>query len=223
MKRRVWALCFCLIVFFCAARGSFAAADETPPAADSNTISANEIKLKDYLTMLFLQCLDRQRIAEAKTLAAPEDSSEEMTEGLDDAMIDLAEILDEIGDVFKAYYGVENGGQIKRLLEQYINMLQDYADTAKEHNEQYAMIFDMHDKADEIADMFSLLNPGAENNGLADALRKYSDLSVEEIEMKNKTLGEQDPDLYYETSRKSAEIAGIFAAGAARQFPDKFR
>jgi len=203
--------------------GSSVCASEMQPVAAANSISENEAKLEVYLKALFLQCLERQRIVEVKTLAAPEDSAEGMAENMDEAMIGLSETLDELENVFKVYYGQEDGGQISRLLQQYIYLSEDYSDAVREHNDRNSIIFDMHDKADEISDFMDLLSRSWEKSGLRNVLKQYADLSAEEIEMKNQSLGKPDPDLYSKTSDKSAEIAGIFSAGIARQFPDKFR
>ena len=95
----------------------------------------------------------------------------------DDAMIDLAECTEDIGDVFKAYYGETIGGQIARLLKQYFQMPEDYADFERQHGDTTSILSEMMDKSDEIADFLNNLSPVWQDSGLSYALKDSPTLS----------------------------------------------
>ena len=210
MKRYAGTLFFVFSVFFLSGLTAQAA-----PDAARTAVSPKEIKLRASMNGLFTQCLDRQRTLAIKTLAGADDA--------DEAMVDLEETIDDIGGVFKTYYGEDTGGQITRLLKQYIQLSADYAEFLREHEDTTAMMRGMHDKAGEIAGMFNSLSSDWLDSGLSDALKEYSDLVVDEIEMQDGSFGEPDKNIFSETFDTSVEMSDIFSAGIIRQFPDKFR
>jgi len=214
----------CILIFACS---MFLLPSQTAQAATDTiktTMSANEVKLRAYFDNLFTQCLDRQRTLALKTLNIDNDTKNEaMANDADEAMVDITETLDEIGSVFKAYYGENTGGQITRQLKQYYQMSADYAEVLREHNDTAVTARIMHDKANELSGLFNSFGTVWLNSGLSEVLTEYSDLLAEEIEIQNESFGKPDPNIPSITSEKSSEIAGIFAAGIARQFPERFK
>jgi len=209
MKRHSGAVLAAFSVIFLSGLPSQAA-----PGAIKTPVSANETRLRATLNGLFAQYLDRQRTLVDKTLADVGDS--------DDAVLALAETMEDIGDVFKDYYGEADGGQIARLLKQYVQMPGDYVEALREHEDTTAITRVMREKGDEIAGLLNSFSPAWLDSGLSDLLKEYSDLMVDEIEMKDDSFGKPDPDIFIETSETCAEMADAFSAGIVKQFPGKF-
>jgi hypothetical protein len=188
---------------------------QAAPDSVKGAMTAKEIQFRASMNSLFTQCLDRQRSLDVKTLAGANDT--------DDAMIELAEIMEDIGDVFKAYYGENKGGQITRLLKQYFQMPPDFADFERQHEDATPIQRDMLNKSDEIADLFDTFSPAWLNSGLSEALKGYSDMIIQEIEIQNQSYGKPNANIFSQTHDKNIELAKTFSSGIIKQFPERFR
>ena len=220
MKRNAVTLLFaCITLLLSGFPVQSAPTTPVPPQMVSGTrktgISANEIKLRTTMRNLFIECLGRQRKLAVKRLTDPANS--------DKAQASLAETLNKIGNIFKTYYGTANGGQITTLYSQYIQLSADYADAVKNGGDKDLVVVKMHARADDIDKFFKSLSPAWSRIKLSEVLRRYSDLSVSEIEMSSKSLGKPDEKIFGATFKKSVEMAEIIVTGIAKQFPDQFR
>jgi hypothetical protein len=196
-----------------------------PPAQSAQTdalnanrqkaVSENEIKLRNTLSTLFVECVKRQRVLAVKTLTKAED--------LPQAQAKLTETINKIGDIFKAYYGVSTGGQITTLFGQFVGETATYAYAVREDGDRAGIVSGMHGKAEELSKLFNTLNPAWSKSGLSEALNNYAAMSVKEIDMEHTSLGKPDAQIFGATFRKSTEIAEILATGITKQYHENFK
>jgi hypothetical protein len=178
-------------------------------------VSENEIKLRNSLTTLFVECVKRQRVLAIKTLAKAED--------LPQAQVRLTETINKIGDIFKTYYGVSTGGQITTLFGQFVQATANYASAVREDGDRAGVVSGMHGKAEELSRYFNTLSPAWSKSGLSDALNNYCAMSVKEIDMEHTSLGKPDAQIFGATFKKSSDIANILANGITKQYNEKFK
>ncbi len=178
-------------------------------------VSANEIKLRTSLRNLFTQCLNKQRSLAVKTLTGAPD--------VQTAQNKLTIAINNIGLVFKNYYGDSTGGQITTLFTQYIQATIDYSNAINKGGDRASIVSGMHGKAGEIANLFDSFNPAWSKSGLSEALDKYCAMSIKEVDMEHVSLSKPDEKLFMATFKQSSDIGEILAVGIAKQFPDKFK
>lgn len=130
----------------------------------------------------------------------------------------------DIGDLYKPYYGEAAGNRLAALLKEHIVIAGKIVEAAKAGNqaEVEKLDADWHRNADEIARFLSSANPNWQFKTLQDILYTHLQLITEVV--LNHLKGDWEADIAA-TDRNEIHIlqlADLLTEGIVRQFPEKF-
>lgn len=144
---------------------------------------------------------------------------------------DLKDVLDrllrnqqDIGNVFKPYYGEAAGNKLAELLTEHIQIAGKIVAAAKAGNQGdlKKLQVDWHRNADDIAKFLSEANPNWTFKELQDMLYTHLQLITEIVV--NRLKGDWQADIAATDKNEihMLHLANILTEGIVKQFPDKF-
>jgi hypothetical protein len=212
-----------VVMLFCSAACVLSVqsrAQAPDPAQAANTsrgaaYSAKEIEVRTSTQKLFTQCLNRQRKYAAIALYGPGDPAQ--------ARLDLEKTTDNIGQVFKTYYGEQQGEQLASIFKQYILLTVDYVSAVKGKADTAAVIDKMNVKGGQLVPLFNVANNPKKNPRIAQLLKNYTNGMTAEVDLQGKGQRAPDPALYGETFKSVTELADRIVTKLVGQFPEKFK
>lgn len=130
----------------------------------------------------------------------------------------------DIGNLFKPYYGEAAGNKLTDLLKEHISIAGNIVDAAKQGNQTKVdkLQKDWHRNADDIAKFLSALNPNWQLNALKDMLYTHLQLITEIV--LDCLRGDWKGDIAATDKNEihMIHMADILTEGIVKQFPEKF-
>jgi hypothetical protein len=207
-KSMTYLFLFCSILCLCDL-SVYAAAD-----AAKSSYSSKEVDLKTSTRRLFADYLTWERIFAVETITSAQDAAK--------AQARMLQGQDAVNSLFKTYFGDSSGSQVTTLFNQYIGLITDYVNAAKNRGDTVSLINKIHDKTDEIAGNLSMTNMNWSKDDLSSQLKNYSDSFLKEIDLQSSTAGSIDTKLFDATCDLSMQLADTFSSGIVQQNPGKF-
>lgn len=143
-----------------------------------------------------------------------------------DAVLErLLKNQDDIGNLFKSYYGEEAGNKLSKLLREHIEIAGQVVAAAKSNDaanlEKYNKLW--YENSDQIAAFLSSINPEYQNKVLQDMLHKHLQLLTDQVVARLNSDWKGDIKAYDEGEEHMIRFADILATGIIKQFPEKFK
>lgn len=136
----------------------------------------------------------------------------------------LMENQDDIGNLFKPYYGDEFGNNLTTLLKQHIDIAGKLVDAAKSGNSEDVKKLndEWHQNADKIVKLIASANPDLKEDVLRDMFYKHLDLTIKETEARINKDWESDLTAYQLGEDHIIKFSDMLSDGIIKQFAKKF-
>lgn len=149
------------------------------------------------------------------------------TAGLEDQTQVLAKLLknqEDIGNVFKPYYGDAVGNQLTEMLKQHIFIAEKIVAAAKNQQqvELKGLYTDWYQNADDIANLLSSINMNWTLNELRDLLHTQLQQMTDVVEARLNKDGNADIVAFDQGEDNGLIVADTLSEGIIKQFPDQF-
>ncbi|WP_238933518.1 glycosyltransferase [Brevibacillus choshinensis] len=149
------------------------------------------------------------------------------TAGLEDQAQVMAKLLknqEDIGNVFKPYYGDTVGNQLTEMLRQHIFIAEKIVAAAKNQQqvELKSLYTDWYQNADDIANLLSSINMNWTLNELRDLLHTQLKQMTDVVEARLNKNGNADIVAFDQGEDNGLIIADTLSEGIMKQFPDQF-
>lgn len=149
------------------------------------------------------------------------------TAGLEDQTQVMAKLLknqEDIGNVFKPYYGDTVGNQLTQMLMQHIFITEKIVAAAKNQQqvELKRLYTDWYQNADDIANLLSSINMNWTLNELRDLLHTQLKQMTDVVEARLNKNGNADIVAFDQGEDNGLIIADTLSEGIIKQFPDQF-
>lgn len=148
--------------------------------------------------------------------------------GLEDQQQVLARLLrnqQDIGNLFKPYYGDAAGNQLTTLLQQHIMLAGKVVDAAKAGNTADLNKYnaEWHKNADDIARFLAAANPNWNFKWLQDMLYTHLKLITDQVVARLKKDWEGDIHAIDLNEAHMLQFADVLSDGIVKQFPKQFQ
>lgn len=136
----------------------------------------------------------------------------------------LLQNQDDMGDLFKPYYGKKIGNRLTKLLKEHILIAVDIiadaiANNIPKFNEDYEK---WQKNARRIAEFLADKNPNWSKKELKEILYEHLDFTAGEVSSRLQADWEADIEFYDKGHIHILKLADILSNGIVKQFPDKF-
>ncbi|MFL0268148.1 glycosyltransferase [Candidatus Clostridium radicumherbarum] len=132
---------------------------------------------------------------------------------------------DDIGALYKPYYGEENSKKLTALLKEHIQLAGQVVDAAKASNkadlDKYNKLW--YENADKIASFLSSANPNWSKPVLQEMLYKHLQLTAAEAVSRLNKNWDADIAAFDKGYTHILNFADVLSDGVVKQFPDKFK
>lgn len=137
----------------------------------------------------------------------------------------LMENQEDIGNLFKSYYGDEFGNNLTTLLKQHIDIAGKLVDAAKAGNSDDVKKLndEWHQNADKISKLIASANPDLKEDVIRDMFYKHLDLTIKETEARINKDWEADLTAYQLGEDHIVKFADMLSDGIIKQFAKKFK
>ncbi|MBD3920587.1 glycosyltransferase [Paenibacillus sp. PR3] len=148
--------------------------------------------------------------------------------GLEDQQQVLSRLLrnqQDIGNLFKPYYGDAVGNQLTTLLQQHIMLAGKVVDAAKAGNTADLNKYnaEWHKNADDIARFLAAANPSWGFKWLQDMLYTHLKLITDQVVARLKKDWEGDIHAIDQNEAHMLQFADVLSDGIVKQFPKQFQ
>jgi len=144
--------------------------------------------------------------------------------GTDQEVKRLLQNEDDLGNIFKPYYGEEEGKRFTELLYPHITIAAEVIKAAKAGN---TIAFEeankkWHLNSDEIAEFLNKANPKWKLTEMKTMMSYHLQLTIDEAEQRIKKHYDADVRAFDKIDNEILKMADMLADGIIQQFPEKF-
>ncbi|MFH1369433.1 MAG: hypothetical protein ABII64_09955 [Elusimicrobiota bacterium] len=175
-----------------------------------------EVELRLKMRELFTNYLVWQRIYASSILSGAGATD------MNNAGTRLANSQNGIANAFRPFYGEETGNQLAFLLNQYTQLLTEYADIVKRDGDKSDITQRIRENSDITGELLNRINMNWPGNEISGKLIKYYDLLGVEISYQGKHYGSIDVNALDATFYQGMLIADTLTFGIVKHHPGKF-
>lgn len=193
------------------------AAAKEKKSSNKQCLTPSVIELKDNLRKLWS---DHVIWTKNYIVSAFTDSEDK-----DKVLARLLQNQQDIGNVFKPYYGEAVGDKLAQLLREHIVIAGKIVDAVKAGNQADVEKFnkEWYANADEIAKFLSNQNPKYSYEQLKEMLHKHLELITEDVTARVKKDWDAEIAAFDKGLEHMIMFGDILTEGIVKQFPDKFK
>ncbi|WP_312114230.1 glycosyltransferase [Brevibacillus reuszeri] len=186
------------------------------PPQQQQGIKPKEIKLQGDMRRAWIDHVIWIRAYIVSALAGLKDQ--------DKVLARLMKNQEDIGNIFKPYYGEEASNKLTALLKEHISIAGKIVEATKKNRQADLKKYnaEWYKNADDIAKFLSSANPNWTEQELKDLLYKHLELLTEMIQARAKKDWDGDIAAFDKGEDHIITLADVLTEGIIKQFPNQF-